>query len=385
MNIQKPIYCFLLMCMLMTFSCKSTQNVLDDFTDLSVKVNVALQVKLVLRTEDIIPDHFYIQNTQTYKLYEMTRDSKNLFYYEGLPVGTYRVGYWLAEHNTGSPVFKCGGFADNFVTIAYNKDAPANVSLGIFYGHYAVSNLNVKCKKTSLRAAHLTLDNHGSFNAINEECYINKDIKDSVIFAKYGTGKAEYYDDDYVKLSTLIQQMASYESETVKAYLHIIDKEYRKKGIIGATDLINGFRANRNSEFLIVKLAQLYYSEGEYGKASEIITQMYNKNINFAEYYGLLALDAYKTNDFEKAATYFYKAVSLGSRWANVYDSFAKMLVKQNNIELADKLSNYALSIDGNNVGFLQTNLEIAELKKDKKKAAKLTGIIKTLQNGGLR
>ena len=75
----------------------------------------------------------------------------------------------------------------------------------------------------------------------------------------------------------------------------------------------------------------------------------------------------------------FYKAVSLGSGWARIYDEFAKLVLKQENLPTAKLLSDYALQIESNNIKLLNTNLEISRRLNDSKRISKLEAAIKQL------
>ncbi len=359
--------------------CKSAHDIRGDFADLSVKVNAVIEVKLILRTEDVVPDKFFLQDTHTYKLYEMTWDEKNIFYYEGLPAGVYRAGFWLAEHKTGKPEFKATGFSDVIVSIPFEKDAKVNVSLGSLRQQCNISSLEVKPGNVTLTPRMLVSKKFGECPPLPAERIQVKDLTKSVIYAKFGAGSAEYYDDNYAILEKRLTDAAFYEKDMAEKYNRVIDRQYRQRGAEAALELINGFLADRYSEHIVVKKAEILYSEGRVTECEQIFDKMYQENPNFPEYFALEGLKAAEQGNTDKAQTMFYKAVSLGSGWARIYDEFARLVLKQENLPTAKLLSDYALQIESNNIKLLETNLEISRKLGDSKRAAKLETAIKQL------
>ena len=370
---------FLLLMILCCIGCKSAHDIREDFADLSVKVNVVIEVKLTLRTEDVLPDKFFLQDTHTYRLYEMTWDEKNLFYYQGLPAGVYRAGFWLAEHKTGKPEFKATGFSDVIISIPFDKDAKVNISLGCLRQQCNISSLKVKPGSVSLTPKTLVSKTLGECPSLPAERIQVKDLTKSVIYAKFGAGSAEYYDDNYAILEKYLTDAAFYEKDMTEKYNRVIDRQYKQRGADSALELIDGFLADRYSEHIIVKKAEILYSEGRLAECEEIFNKMAEANPNFPEHFALEGLKAAEAGKTDKAQTMFYKAVSLGSGWGRMYDEFARLVLQQDNLPTAKLLSDYALQIESNNIKLLETNLEISRRLGDSKRAAKLTAAIKQL------
>ena len=378
-NIKYSIFCIITIFLTMLCGCKSVHNIREDFADLSVKVNAVIEVKLILRTEEVLPDKFFLQDTHTYKLYEMTWDEKNIFYYEGLPAGVYRVGFWLAEHKTGKPEFKTMGFADVLVSVPFEKDAKVNISLGSLRQQCNVSSLEVKPGTVTMIPKALTSKKFGECPPLPAERIQVRDLTKSVIFAKFGAGSAEYYDDNYAILEKRLTDAAFYEKDMTEKYNRVIDREYHQRGVEAALELIDGFLADRYSEHIVVKKAEILYNEGRITECEEIFNKMFAENPNFPEYFGLQGLKYLEAGNTDKAQTMLYKAVSLGSGWARIYDEFARLVLAQDNLLTAKLLSDYALQIESNNIKLLETNLEISHRLGDSKRAAKLDAAIKQL------
>ena len=379
-HIKYSIFCILMVIFLTCVcGCKSVHDIRNDFADLSVKVNAVIEVKLVLRTEDVLPDKFFLQDTHTYKLYEMTWDEKKLFYYEGLPAGVYRAGFSLAEHKTGKPEFKATGFSDVIISIPFEKDAKVNISLGTLRQQCNISSLEVKPGNVTLTPKMLVSKKLGECPPLPAERIQVKDLTKSVIYAKFGAGSAEYYDDNYTILEKRLTDAAFYEKDMTEKYNRVIDRQYKQRGAEAALELIDGFLADRYSEHIVVKKAEILYNEGRVAECEETFDKMYQENPNFPEYFGLQGLKAAEEGNADKAQIMFYKAVSLGSGWGRIYDDFARLVLEQENLPTAKLLSDYALQIESNNIKLLETNLEISRRLGDSKRTAKLEAAIRQL------
>lgn len=364
--------------------CKSAYDIQNDFADLSVKVNAVIEVRLILRTEEVLPDKFFLQNTHTCRLYEMTWDEKNIFFYQGLPAGVYRAGFWLAEYKTGKPGFKATGFSDVIISIPFNKDAGVSISLGCLRQQCNVSSLNIKPGSVTLTPKAITSKTLGECPPLPADRIQVRDLTKSVIYARFGAGIAEYSDDDYAILEKHLSDAAFYEKDITEKYNRVIDRQYRQRGADRTLELIDGLLAERYRDHIVVKKAEILYNEGRVSECEQIFDKMYEDNPNFPEYFSLKGLQAKESGNIEKAQTMFYKAVSLGSEWSRLYDEFAGLVLQQDNLPTAKLLSDYALQLESDNVKLLETNLEINRRLGDNKRAARLESAIKQLSSGGI-
>lgn len=335
---------------------------IDGFVDLSSKVNIVIELDIFLRTAKVKPDEFYIQNIRTYELYLLNHYNASIYYYDKLPAGVYRVGYWLAGYDIGDVKFKSFCYSD--ITINLNKSQ--DYSLGKYFYQAEINSLKINPIKMALTQKKFN-DEKFKYYVPVEEISVNK-IEDSEIYKECGYGEAYYTDDNFEKLRSTLLKSAKIEKEIMDSYYLVIDKNCRSYGPEQTLELIKGFFTLSKNINLLIKKSEVLYKAGLIEEAKKILDEIFIEDPNTPEYFGLKGIVEFKNNNFEKANDYFYRSVSLKAKWGIIYDYYAQLLIQKNNINLAKEISDYSMLIEVNNLNFLETNLKIYQKLNDNKK-----------------
>ncbi|OQB66903.1 MAG: Tetratricopeptide repeat protein [Spirochaetes bacterium ADurb.Bin133] len=344
---------FIIFCALL--GCKSSDSYRDYFRDLSVKCSVALKFDLYIRTTKVSPEVFYIQNLRTFELYKFSEDVGDIFYIDGLPLGEYKICYWIADYSVNEISFKTFSYLD--ITFALSE--PGSYSLGKLFHQISVNSMKVSPVKIDLKPSRINSQKYSYYAPV--ENYKINDIEKSEIFKTVSYGVALYSNENTEVIYRTLADCADIEKNTINSYLKVIDKEYAANGLDAALNLIKGYSTLTRNINLTIKAADLYFEEGKPDVAHSEFVKLIAIDPNIPEYYGLLGEIEISKGNIEKAEEYLYKAVSLNTSNALTYNAYAKILIDKSELTPAQKLNDRALALDPGNKDFLDTKIAIEE------------------------
>ncbi len=399
--LKKCHYYIIFFLAFLLFSCATTKhNIEKIFKPAYKSANIALKFFYTIRNQsDTIPELFYIQNLKTFEWYKMEYDSDNIFHIKNLPLGEYRVGFWTGIYKADKYMFRM--FTYSYYTFELNKT-----------GDYNLGHFKYKCNVDSS----IVIPTYDSFEpmSINKKEYLSYktiyvkksqiDIKETAEYKEYGYGFSR--DVEYIATAggTIIQEKnlyGSFQSDPTtnksvinesmfnsmlleKAAMREAIKEiyltYSNSGLSEALNLITKYKKSSDDNInLLIVTSFLYYKENNLDYAKYIMDEVNKRDPNCGEYFSLLAI-LEKDGDLEKTKEYLYRAISLKTSWTISYNQYADILLKENHIEYAEMLNDYAIEADSNNIDYLETGLKIAVSQKNQKKIVKIENKLKELK-----
>ena len=399
---QKKYYCYIIFSLVsLLFSCESTKYSIEkSFKPIYKTANIAMKFMYTIRNQsNTIPEYFYIQNLKTFEYFKLEYDSENILFAKNIPLGEYRIGFWTGIYDSDNFMFRMFGYS--YYIFKIDKS-----------GNYNLGTLIYKCNVDSL-IVFPTAENFESVS-INKKQYIDYsplyvkkssiDMKMRPEYKEFGYGFAK--DVQYIAINsgTVIREKNKYSlqnvnSETersavIDSMIYSIELEkysiekalkeiysiYLKNGIDEALTLIDQYKKKSDDNInLSIMVSYLYYMENNIDYARYIIDEVYKRDPNCGEYFSLLAISE-KDENIDKIKEYLHKAISLKTTWTISYNQYAEILLKDNYVDSAKMLNNYALEKDGNNKNFLETALKIANLQKNKKEIQKIEKKLKELK-----
>ncbi len=336
-------------------SCKSSDSYKDYFRDLSVKCNVAIEFDLYIRTTKVSPEVFYIQNLRTFELYKFSEDVGDIFYINGLPLGEYKIGYWIADYSVNEISFKTFSYLD----ITFALTASGSYSLGKLFHQISANSMKVSPVKIDLKPSRINNQKYSYYAPVNN--YKINDIEQSEIFKTVSYGVALYSDENTDAINQTLADSSNIEKNAINSYLKVVDKEYAANGLDAALNLIKGYSTLTQNINLSIKAADLFFKDGKLDIAHSEFVKLIAIDPNIPEYFGLLGEIEISKGNIEKSEEYLYKAVSLNTSNALTYNAYAKILIEKSELTLAQKLNERALALDPGNKDFLDTKITIEE------------------------
>ncbi|OHD29217.1 MAG: hypothetical protein A2086_16620 [Spirochaetes bacterium GWD1_27_9] len=367
---------FALFVFMLFFSCKSiSQKMEESFKPSFISANIVLKFIFYIRAETIVPDAFFVQNLNTFKVYQLKTDPENILYYDNLPLGEYRFAYWTGTYSVNKTKIKMFGYANYKFSITET-------------GYFNLGNFRYKCDIDSLVVAPTLIEvvqtarNEPKFLhyrsiLLKEESPVDK----TELYPTFFYGFAEDLDRHQGETERYLNKAMVFEENLIYSYLKEIDEYYKKNGLDFALILIDKYLNKTQNINFLAKKAKIFYKEQKFLEAEKLFLELLKKDPNSGEYYSYLGEKYFKENDLEKARINLFRAISLRTKDSSTYDLYASILFNENHLEAAKLLSDYSLEFEKDNLTFLKTNLKISEKLGDKKQIEKLTKKIESLHN----